>query len=54
MRRVQQMIGLAFLALDIVRDALEGRQPAGCTSDWVKTHDLPADWAQQRLLLASL
>lgn len=26
-RRIQQLIGLAFLAPDIVRDVLEGRQP---------------------------
>lgn len=29
--RIQQMISLAFLAPDIVRDVIEGRQPAGFT-----------------------
>jgi DNA invertase Pin-like site-specific DNA recombinase len=53
-RRVQQMIDLAFLAPDIVRDVLDGKQPAGFTSDWCKTHDLPSDWSEQRALIATL
>jgi DNA invertase Pin-like site-specific DNA recombinase len=53
-RRIQQMIGLAFLAPDIVRDVLDGRQPLGFTSDWCLRHDLPTDWAEQRQLLATL
>ena len=50
-RRLQQMIELAFLAPDIIRDVLDGRQPPGFTSDWVKRHDLPSDWSAQRKLL---
>jgi site-specific DNA recombinase len=53
-RRVQQMIDLAFLAPDIVRDVLDGRQPTGFTSDWCKTHELPSDWSEQRALIATL
>jgi DNA invertase Pin-like site-specific DNA recombinase len=53
-RRVQQMVDLAFLAPDIVRDVMDGRQPAGLTSDWCKTHELPADWSEQRRLIATL
>jgi hypothetical protein len=53
-RRVQQMIDLAFLAPDIVRDALEGNQPTGFTSDWSKRHSLPSDWNEQRALLQAL
>jgi hypothetical protein len=53
-RRVQDMVGLAFLAPDIVRDVLDGRQPSGFTSDWCKTHELPSDWCAQRALLATL
>jgi hypothetical protein len=37
------MIDLAFLAPDIVRDVLHGKQPMGFTSDWCKTRDLPSD-----------
>jgi site-specific DNA recombinase len=53
-RRIQQMIDLAFLAPDIVRDALEGRQPLGFTSDWCLRHSLPSNWAEQRKILATL
>jgi len=53
-RRMQQMIDLAFLAPDIVRDVMDGRQPVGFTSNWCKTHLLPSDWSEQRALLATL
>ncbi|WP_296431640.1 DUF5681 domain-containing protein [Yoonia sp.] len=53
-RRIQQMIDLAFLAPDIIRDVLDGKQPVGFTSDWFKQHGLPSDWAAQRQLLATL
>ncbi len=52
--RVQQMIGLAFLAPDLVRDVLEGRQPIGFTSEWCLRHSLPSNWQEQRQLLATL
>ena len=53
-RRIQQMIGLAFLAPDIVRDALEGKQPLGFTSDWCLRHEIPSGWSEQRKLIAGL
>lgn len=53
-RRIQQVIDLAFLAPDIVRDILHGQQPIRFTSDWCKSHDLPSDWPQQRARLAGL
>ena len=53
-RRIQQMVDLAFLAPDIVRDAQEGRQPLGFTSDWCLRHTLPSDWNEQRRILATL
>ncbi|MHA6264828.1 recombinase family protein [Arenibacterium sp. CAU 1754] len=53
-RRIQQLIGLAFLAPDIVRDVLDGKQPIGFTSEWCLRHDLPSDWTAQRQLLATL
>ena len=53
-RRIQQMIGLAFLAPDIVRDVLEGNQPLGLTSEWLLRHDLPFDWTEQRAIIATL
>lgn len=53
-RRLQQMIELAFLAPDILRNIFDGRQPLGFTSDWCMRHALPADWTEQRALLATL
>jgi hypothetical protein len=53
-RRVQQMLDMAFLAPDIVRSICDGRQPLDLTSEWFKTHRLPADWKAQRALIATL
>lgn len=53
-RRVQQVIDLAFLAPDIVRDITNGTQPMGLTSDWCLRHDLPSDWQAQRRRIATL
>ncbi len=52
-RRIQQMIDLAFLAPDLVRDVMDGKQPVGFTSDWCLRHTLPSDWTAQRALLLS-
>ncbi len=53
-RRVQQVIDLAFLAPDIVRDITNGTQPMGLTSDWCLRHRLPSDWQAQRQRIANL
>jgi DNA invertase Pin-like site-specific DNA recombinase len=53
-RRIQQMIDLAFLAPDVIRDVMEGKQPIGFTSDWCLRHDLPGAWNEQRQLIATL
>lgn len=53
-KRVQQTLEYAFLAPDIMRDILAGKQPLGLTSTWVATHMIPSDWAEQRTLIASL
>jgi len=53
-RRIQQMIDLAFLAPDIIRDVLDGKQPVGFTSDWCLRHILPSDWSVQRALISTL
>lgn len=52
--RIQRMIGLAFLAPDLLRDVMEGRQPVGFTSEWCVRHSLPSDWSDLRKLLATL
>lgn len=53
-RRIQQMIHLAFLAPDIVRQVTQGKQPVGLTSDWLLRHSMPADWDAQRKRIANL
>ena len=52
--RIQQMIELAFLAPNIVKDILDGQQPTGFTSNWFAKHSLPIKWQDQRDLLATL
>lgn len=52
--RIKQMIALAFLAPDILKSVVEGSQPTDFTSEWIKSHDLPADWSAQRVLMRSL
>ena len=53
-KRVQQTLEYAFLAPDIVRDVLAGKQSMGLTSTWVATHTLPSDWVEQRALISAL
>jgi hypothetical protein len=53
-RRIQQMIDLAFLAPDIIRDVMDGTQPFGFTSDWCLRHTIPTSWPEQRKLIATL
>lgn len=52
--RIQQMIGLAFLAPDILDQVAAGRQPVAFTSEWVKRRQLPTDWDQQRQIVGEL
>ena len=52
--RIQQMIGLAFLAPDIVGKIAAGTQPMTFTSEWFKTRQLPVDWDEQRRLVSGL
>jgi hypothetical protein len=52
--RIQQMIGLAFLAPDVLDQVVAGSQPVSFTSEWVKRRQLPADWDQQRQIVGGL
>lgn len=53
-RRIQQLVELAFLAPDIIRDVWEGAQPVGLTSQWLKSHAFTPMWDEQRDLFRSL
>ncbi len=52
--RVRKAIRYAFLAPDIVRAIVDGRQPVGLTSSYLLHHPLPDDWEKQRTLVATL
>ena len=52
--RVRKAIRYAFLAPDIVRAVVEGRQPVGLTSSYLLHHPLPDDWEKQRVLVKTL
>ncbi len=53
-RRVMQLIELAFLSPEIVREILEGQQPTGLTTDLLLKRGFPMDWSEQRRLVDSL
>ncbi len=52
--RIRQIIGLAFLAPDIMEAIAAGSQPLGLTSEWIKRRSLPLTWQDQRALIADL
>ena len=51
---MRKAIRYAFLAPDIVRAIVEGRQPVGLTSSYLLHHSLSDDWEKQRVLVATL
>ena len=48
---VRRMMAIAFLAPDIQMAILEGRQPAGLTTERILRTDLPLDWEEQHQAL---
>ncbi|MFK5997951.1 MAG: recombinase family protein [Rhodobacterales bacterium] len=52
--RIQKLIGLVFLAPDVIRDVYEGTQPTGLTTEWLLRHTVPALWHDQREIFRSL
>lgn len=51
---VRQRINLAFIAPDIVRQIVDGKQPTGLTLDYLLRHNIPSNWNAQRELFSSL
>jgi hypothetical protein len=45
---------MAFLAPDLMRSILIGSQPLELTSEWLQRNPLPAEWQEQRRIIASL
>ena len=52
--RIQQIIGLAFLAPDVLDQVAAGRQPVAFTSEWIKRRQVPTDWNQQLQIVGEL
>jgi len=53
-RRIMQVIDLAFLAPEIVKQIVHGDQPLGLTAKWLGINPLPSDWQAQRRKIAAL
>ncbi len=52
--RVRSVIGLAFLAPDIIEQIVSGKLPLHMTSDFLIKTGIPSDWNAQREMLASV
>lgn len=52
--RVRRVIELAFLAPDIVEQAIAGTLPIHMTSDYLIRTGVPADWKDQRKMLKNI
>jgi len=52
--RIQQMIGLAFLAPRLLDQVAAGNQPVSFTSEWFKRRQLPPDWGEQQKIVGGL
>ncbi len=50
-KRLTRLVRIAWLAPDIVKAILDGRQPASLTVRKLMTLELPAEWAAQRSVL---
>ncbi|GIL02165.1 MAG: hypothetical protein BroJett030_20640 [Alphaproteobacteria bacterium] len=54
MRRILQVIELAFIVPDIVKAIVRGEQPSGLTVKWLGQNPLPSEWQAQRRVVAAL
>ena len=52
--RIQQIIGLAFLAPDVLDQVAAGNQPVSFTSEWFKRRQLPPEWNKQEQIVREL
>lgn len=53
-RRILQVIELAFIVPDIVKAIVRGEQPSGLTVKWLGQNPLPSEWQAQRRVVAAL
>ncbi len=52
-RRILQVIELAFIAPDIVKSIVRGERPVELTARWLGQNPLPSDWKSQRQAVAA-
>jgi ParB-like chromosome segregation protein Spo0J len=52
-RYIRRLVNLAFLSPDLIEAVLHGRQPVELTAKRLTELDLPLNWTEQHLLLAS-
>jgi len=51
-KRLTKLVKLSWLAPDLVRQMLDGREPGGLTPQRLLETDLPTRWADQRIMLS--
>ena len=53
-RRIQDLVELAFLAPNYIRDVWRVTQPVGLTSKWAESHSTSPIWQDKRALFMAL
>ena len=53
-KRLTKLVKLSWLAPDLMRQILDGREPSGLTPQRLLETDLPTRWADQRIMLAGI
>ena len=53
-KRILHLIDMAFLAPDIVKLILQGEQPTGLTTEYLRRFNVPSSWTTQREIFSTL
>lgn len=53
-KSIFHLIDLAFLAPDIVKSVLQGEQPTGLTTEYLRRFNVPSNWSTQREIFSTL
>lgn len=53
-KRILHLIDMAFLAPDIVKSILQGEQPVGLTTEYLRRFNVPSNWSEQREIFSTL
>lgn len=52
-KRILHLIDMAFLAPDIVKSILQGEQPTGLTTEYLRRFNVPSSWTTQREIFST-